>query len=155
MRILFSVLFGVFLVGCSSLQSQEPYQTRLFRGTYEEVWAASLKALSDYPIKTSNKDTGKVNTETINGPYNELLFTYPEAIDLPERYRFSLKLNFAKLANSKDEGVTRVRVIKELEKFQDFYTGWGAYPADGLEEKLILYRIEHLLRMDQALNRTP
>ena len=50
--------------------------------------------------------------------------------------------------------LTRIRVVKQLERFQDFYTGWVPYPSDGLEEKVILYRMEHLLLMEKTLNRT-
>src|SRR5579859_5431015 len=148
-------LFAVFLiavVGCASTPSGEPFQTRIYDGTYQEVWLASLKALNDYPLKVSNKDGGKIQSETINGPYNDLLFTPPEPIELPERFRYSLKFNFAKLENEDEEPMVRVRVIKELEKFHDFYTGWLAYPSDGLEERILLYRIEHILKMEKLLS---
>lgn len=147
---------GFFLVvsllaGCASTPSHEPFHTRLYYGKFDDVWLAALKALNDYPLKLSNKDSGKIQSETVNGPYNDLLFQYPEPIELPERFRYSLKLSFAKLVSDDEQPLTRVRVIKDLERFQDFYTGWLAYPSDGLEEKLLLYRIEHILKMQQAL----
>ncbi len=139
--------------GCASAPTRsEPFYTRLFSGSYDEVWLATLKALNDYPLKISNKDTGKIQSETINGPYNDLLFTPVEPIELPEKFRYSLRFNFAKLLTDDDRPLTRVRIIKSLEKFQDFYTGWTAYSADGLEEQILLYRIEHLLQMEQLLN---
>ena len=88
LRVVFSALFFfVFLTGCASERPAEPYQTRLYAGTYDEVWLASLRALNDYPLKLSNKDTGKIQSEVVNGPYNDLLFVHPEPIELPERYR--------------------------------------------------------------------
>ncbi len=142
------------LVGCSSEPARvEPYQTRLYTGAYDEVWTATLKALSDYPLKISNKDSGKIQSEVVNGPYNDLLFQYPEQIELPERFRYSLKFNFAKLSSEDNEPLTRVRVIKELERFHDFYTGWTATQSDALEEKILLYRIEHILRMEKLLGK--
>lgn len=150
----FGVFFLLFLSACSSTSpTGEPYYTRLYGGTYDEVWTATLKALNDYPLKLSNKDSGRIQSEVVNGPYNDLLFAYPEAIELPERFRYALKFNFAKLTNDEREGLTRVRIIKELERFHDFYTGWVQYPSDGLEEKILLYRIEHLLRMEKLLSR--
>jgi hypothetical protein len=151
-----SLFFGVFflsLVGCSSTPVNEPYRTRLFVGSYDEVWTATLKALNDYPLKISNKDSGRIQSEVVNGPYNDLLFAYPEPIELPERFRYTLKLNFAKLIADDNEPVTRVRVVKELERFADFYTGWVSFPSDGMEEKILLYRIEHVLRMEKSLSR--
>jgi hypothetical protein len=155
-KIGFFGLIGVFflLPGCASTsQRSEPFYTRLYIGKYDDVWLAALKALNDYPLKLSNKDSGKIQSEVVNGPYNDLLFQYPEPIELPERFRYSLKLNFAKLVTDDDQPLTRVRIIKDLERFQDFYTGWLPYPSDGLEEKILLYRIEHILRMQEALQR--
>ena len=147
-------LFASFcLSACSTLERGEPYQTRIYRGDFDEVWTASLKALNDYPLKISNKDSGKIQSEVVNGPYNDLLFAYPESIELPERFRYSLKFNFAKLAAVGKESVVRVRIIKELERFHDFYTGWVPYPSDGLEEKLLLYRVEHILHMERLLSK--
>jgi uncharacterized membrane protein YgcG len=152
------VFVGICLVlllgGCASTSDHsEPFYTRLYIGKYDDVWLATLKALNDYPLKLSNKDSGKIQSEVVNGPYNDLLFQYPEPIELPERFRYSLKLAFAKLVTEDDQPLTRVRIIKDLERFQDFYTGWLPYPSDGLEEKILLYRIEHILRMQEALSR--
>jgi hypothetical protein len=143
--------FLLFISGCASAPRSEPFHTRLYAGTYDEVWLATLKALNEYPLKISNKDTGKIQSETVNGPYNDLLFSPVEPIDLPERFRYSMKFNFAKLTTDDDRPLTRVRIIKALERFQDFYTGWTASGSDGLEEQILLYRIEHILQMDQML----
>lgn len=157
MRLFFSLLLIAalsLLSACASEQPvREPFQTRIFKGSYDQVWIATLKALQDYPLKISNKDVGKIFSETINGPYNDLLFEYPEGIELPERFRYSLKFNFAKLTEDQDQKLVRVRVIKDLEKYKDFYTGWLRVPADGLEEKVLLYRIEQLLRIGQSLEK--
>ena len=123
-------------------------------GNYDEVWLAALKALYDYPIRVSSKDVGKIHTEIVNGPYNELLFSYPEPIELPERFRYAVKVSFADLSSEGKTSAVRVRIIKELEKFQDFYAGWVPYPTDGLEEKILLYRIEHILRMEKYLSKS-
>lgn len=142
-------------IGCSQLPTTTPsaaaYATRLYTGTYDEVWTATLKALNDYPLKISNKDSGRIQSEVVNGPYNDLLFQYPEPIEIPERFRYTLKFSFAKLSTDDRQPLVRIRLIKELERFHDFYTGWLPYPADGMEEKVILYRIEHILRMERAI----
>jgi hypothetical protein len=142
--------------GCNSMPTTAPssnaYATRLYQGTYDEVWTATLKALNDYPLKISNKDSGRIQSEVVNGPYNDLLFVYPEPIEIPERFRYTLKFNFAKLVTDDREPLVRIRIVKELERFIDFYTGWLTYPSDGMEEKVILYRIEHILRMERAIS---
>lgn len=150
----FFLSFSLLLVSCASQKVSEPFQTRMYEGNYDEVWLATLKALNDYPLKVSNKDSGKIQSEVVNGPYNDLFLAYPDPIDLPERYRYSIKFNFAKLASEDRKPLVRVRIIKELEQFHDFYTGWLAYPSDGIEEKLLLYRIEHILQMEKQLSQS-
>ncbi len=146
-------LYAVLSISCTSTPRLDPFQTRIFEGNFDDVWLATLKALNDYPLKVSNKDAGKIQSEIVNGPYNDLVFTYPEAIEVPDRYRYSLKFNFGKLEGDDSKPLIRVRVIKDLERFQDFYTGWTPYVSDGLEEKIILYRIEHILRMEKLLSK--
>lgn len=81
--------------------------------------------------------------------------TPPESIDLPEKYRYSLKFTFAKLQTEEENSrpLVRVRLEKTLEQFHDFYTGWLSFPSDGLEERLLLYRIEHILKMENQLTK--
>jgi hypothetical protein len=131
------------LVGCASQQKTELFYTRVYEGTYDDVWLAALKY------------SGKIVSELVNGPYNDLFLTPPEAIDLPEKYRYSLKFTFAKLQTDEENSrpLVRVRLEKNLEQFHDFYTGWLAFPSDGLEERLLLYRIEHILRMENQLTK--
>lgn len=145
------IAFSAFL-GCVSKPVGEPFYTRLFVGTYDEVWTAALKALNEYPLKLSNKDSGRIISEVVNGPYNEVVLSYPDPIELPERFRYNLDFNFAKLVGDDRQPLVRVRVRKGLEKFHDFYTGWLAFPSDGLEEKVLLYRIENILRMEKLLS---
>jgi len=143
-------IFSLFL-GCSSTPKTELFYTRVYEGTYDEVWLAALKAVNDYPLKVSNKDSGKIASELVNGPYNDLFLTPPESIDLPEKFRYSLRFNFAKLEAEDGQPLVRVRVEKNLEQFHDFYTGWLSFPSDGLEERLLLYRVEHILKMESQL----
>ncbi len=150
--LLSAVLFTFLMAGCASqVPRAEPYYTRIYPGSFDEVWVAALKALNDYPLKLSNKDAGKIQSEIVNGPYNDLMFTHPEPLELPERFRYAVRLNFAKLSGDDRSALTRVRIIKELEKFNDFYTGWTSLPSDGIEERVLLYRIEHILQMEKLL----
>jgi len=151
----FSILVLVSF-GCASKSpdfGDRAFHTRIYLGTYDRVWLAALKALSDYPLKISNKDVGKIETEVINGPYNDLLFKYPDPLGVPERFRYSVKMRFAKLEDEDSEPAVRIRIGKHLEKYRDFYTGWVPGETDGLEEQVLLYRVEHLLRMDAMLSK--
>jgi hypothetical protein len=149
---IFLIFLGA-LVGCASTPKTELFYTRVYEGTYDDVWLAALKAVNDYPLKVSNKDSGKIVSELVNGPYNDLFISPPEPVDLPEKYRYALKFNFAKLETEDSRPLVRVRLIKDLEQFHDFYTGWLAFPSDGLEERLLLYRIEHILKMENQMTK--
>lgn len=154
MKILKLFIGVFFVVACASKPPEVAFSTRLYKGNYDDVWLAALKALNDYPLRVSNKDAGRILTETVNGPYNDLLFSSPTPIEQPERFRYTLKLSFARLVSDKtNQRLVRVRIIKELEQFQDFYTGWLAYPSDGVEEKMLLYRIEQILQMEKSLEK--
>lgn len=150
-ELLFLLIF--LMVGCASKRPNQIFYSRIYDEDFESVWDCTLKALTDYPIKLALKDSGRIESELINGPYNELLFTYPDKIEIPERFRFSLSLTFAKLLSSDNKPLTRIRLRKKLERFEDFYTGWINYPSDGLEEKTLLYRIEHLINMEKHLKK--
>ncbi len=152
LRVLLPAFLAVFLGGCVSTPAGEPFYTRLYVGSYDEVWTAALKALNEYPLKLSNKDSGRIVSEVVNGPYNEVVLAYPDPIELPERFRYSLDFNFAKLVGDDRQPLIRVRVRKGLEKFHDFYTGWLSFQSDGLEERVLLYRIENILRMEKLLS---
>lgn len=155
-RFFLTLTVGLILLGgCASQQKTELFYTRVYEGTYDDVWLAALKSVNDYPLKISNKDSGKIISELVNGPYNDLFVNPPEGIDLPEKYRYSLKFTFAKLQTDEEKSrpLVRVRLEKSLEQFHDFYTGWLPFPSDGLEERLLLYRIEHILRMENQLTK--
>lgn len=141
------------LSACAGRKSARIYHTRIYDGNYDQVWDATLKTLRDYPLKLSNKDSGRIETEVVNGPYNDLLFAYPDKLEVPERFRYTVGFNFAKYASEDDRPLTRIRAIKNLERFQDFYVGWTPYPSDGLEERVLLYRVQHILQMEKRLTK--
>ncbi len=150
----FFLLLSMLLLNfCASKDINKPFFSRIYDSDYENVWNCTLKALSDYPIKLALKDSGRIESELVNGPYNELFFTYPDKLEAPERFRFSLTFAFAKLVSDNNRPLTRIRLQKKLERFEDFYTGWINFPSDGIEEKTLLYRIEHILQMEKHLSK--
>jgi hypothetical protein len=63
-----------------------------------------------------------------------------------------LVFNFAK---GKTEGreSTRVTVEKKIERLRDFFSEADPLPSDGLEEKVIFYRIEREIVIADALKK--
>ena len=74
LRKLFLLIPTLWLASCVSTGPIEPYVTRLYTGTYEEVWLAALKALGDYPLKLMSKDSGRIFTVSPN--YSISLFIW-------------------------------------------------------------------------------
>jgi hypothetical protein len=59
------------------------------------------------------------------------------------------------LAKGKVEGREGIRVTinKNIEKKRDFFSEAEVLPTDGLEEKVIFYRMERELIIDEALKK--
>ncbi|HEY1079358.1 MAG TPA: hypothetical protein VGE46_04645 [Bdellovibrio sp.] len=122
---------------------------KVFFANYDQVWRAAHAVLK-YPIAQENQDTGVIETEYIKGidgwlPPNE---QRPPSSGI----RYKLTLTFAK---GKTEGreSTRVTIDKKVEILRDFFSEPEYMETDGLEEKIIFYRIERELIINEALRR--
>ncbi|WP_374074212.1 hypothetical protein [Bdellovibrio bacteriovorus] len=122
---------------------------KVFFATYDQVWRAAHAVLK-YPIAQENQDTGIIETEFIKGidgwlPPNE---QRPPSSGI----RYKLTMTFAK---GKTEGreSTRVTIDKRMEILRDFFSEPEYMETDGLEEKIIFYRIERELVINEALKK--
>ncbi len=131
--------------------TQSKPMTHLYSHPFDLVWDQTLAAITDYPLRSTDKDAGRIQTELITGPYNEVFMSLPEPLPLPERYRFTVRISMARLETEDKQPLTRVRVLKNLEQYFNFYVGWRSTPSDDIEEKALLYRIEHLCAMSEYL----
>ena len=122
---------------------------KVYFANYDQVWRAAHAVLK-YPIAQENQDTGIIETEYIKGldgwlPPNE---QRPPSSGI----RYKLILTFAK---GKTEGreSTRVTIDKKMEILRDFFSEPEPIESDGLEEKILFYRIERELIINEALKR--
>lgn len=144
-------------MGCSLFDKKPSAHARMaqinkqkvFFANYDQVWRAAHAVLK-YPIAQENQDTGVIETEYIKGidgwlPPNE---QRPPSSGI----RYKLTLTFAK---GKTEGreSTRVTIDKKVEILRDFFSEAESKETDGLEEKIIFYRIERELIINEALRR--
>ncbi len=144
-------------MGCSLFDKKPSAHARMaqinkqkvFFANYDQVWRAAHAVLK-YPIAQENQDTGVIETEYIKGidgwlPPNE---QRPPSSGI----RYKLTLTFAK---GKTEGreSTRVTIDKKVEILRDFFSEPEYMETDGLEEKIIFYRIERELIINEALRR--
>lgn len=151
------IFTGCTLFGCSLFDKKPSAHTRMaqinkqkvFFASYDSVWRAAHSVLK-YPIAQENQDTGIIETEYIKGidgwlPPNE---QRPPSSGI----RYKLILTFARGKAEGRESV-RVTVDKKMEILRDFFSEPEPMESDGLEEKIIFYRIERELIVNEALKR--
>jgi hypothetical protein len=122
---------------------------RVFAFPYESVWRAAQLALK-YPIAINNMDNGLLETDWIKGADG---FQPPEAGKEPSagvRYKISMALVKGRLDGRES---VRVTIFKRMEKQRDFFSEPESLDSDGLEERVLFYRIERELLIDEGLKK--
>lgn len=159
-RLIFKFIFLYLvlnLVGCSLFDKPANETRRLkplskqrvFFADYDLVWRAA-HAVVRYPIAVDNQDTGILETEYIKGIDGWLP---PEAKAQPSSgIRYKVTLLFAR---GKTEGreSTRVTIDKRVEILRNFFSEPETIESDGLEEKVLFYRMERELVISEALKK--
>lgn len=122
---------------------------RIYFASYESVWRAAQLALK-YPIAVNNIDNGTLETEFIKALDG---FEAPEVNKEPSsgvRYKINLLLTKGKIDGRES---VRVTINKRIEKKRDFFSEAEPIASDGLEEKVLFYRIERELAIDEAIKK--
>lgn len=128
----------------------KPFQQE-FLATYEAVWRAAQISVR-YPISLNNMDTGQLETDWIRALEG---FQPPDQKRAPSsgiRYKIILTLVRGKKNN---RPTVRVTLRKLIERQRDFFAEPEQLVTDGLEERVILYRMERELIIQEALKRIP
>jgi hypothetical protein len=154
-------LFAALLLfaGCSIFQGPQkntnkilkgmPTRQRVFFATYDQVWRAAQLTLK-YPMAINNMDNGILETEFINAM--EGFISPTESKAAPSGIRYRVRLTIAKGKAESKEAI-RVTVNKYIERKKDFFAVPEQIESDGLEEKIILYRIDRELTIDEGLRK--
>lgn len=122
---------------------------RIFFANYDLVWRAA-HAVIRYPIAVDNQDTGVLETDYIKSVDG---WQEPEAKTNPSSgVRYKIILLFAKGKVDGRES-TRVTIEKRIEILRDFFSEPENLESDGLEEKVLFYRIERELIVGDALRK--
>lgn len=149
-----SVLFSLILIllpGCSHQPStQQGPPQKILKASFEDVWKACQKALIQYPIRINNSDTGILQTDYVKG---SKAFQSPiEKESHSSGYRYRILLRVVKGA-ARGDTATKVTIAKEVEVQRDFFSNPEEKTSDGLEEKVILYRIERELLIEKGIKK--
>lgn len=145
-------LLGGSLTACVTTPQLSPKGepiSQIFLGDYEQIWRASQKALARYPIRVNNSDTGLLQTDYIRGskayspPFDRKTFS--------SGYRHQISLRLAK-GSAQGRSAVKVSVTKAPELQRDFFSTATSLESDGVEELVILYRIQRELDLEKALD---
>lgn len=127
-----------------------PFQQE-FIASFESVWRAAQISVR-YPISLNNMDTGQLETDWIRALEG---FTAPDQKKIPSsgiRYKIILTMVRGKKNNRPS---VRVTLRKIIERQRDFFSEPEPIVTDGLEEKVILYRMERELIIQEGLKKIP
>jgi hypothetical protein len=145
------------LLGCTSPDVQEydaakasgPKQ-KVFEENFEKIWRAAQLALSNYPIRVNDMESGVIESDFIRG--DDLWKSPIRGKPLPNGLRYKVIIRILKGSIS-EKAANQVTVLKRIEFKKDFFSEYEAVKTDGLEEIAILYRIERELVIQQALEK--
>lgn len=128
-------------------------QEKIFYATFDDVWRATQLALqspTSYPLRVNNMDTGVMETEVLKGSQ---AWSPPQATEPPTGgFSYRLLIRVIK-GNLSGKLAHKVAVAKSAQIQRDFFSEPESMGSDGLEEKVILYRIDRELQIDRALKR--
>ncbi len=150
--------FALLLGGCaSSRPAKRPDELPFFRlyvGSFDTVWNATVRVLDIYSITIANREAGQLQTEWSDFRHNRELYDHPEQNDSLEEVKYRLKIKLSKaFVTQTGEPAVRVQVVKELTEYKNIQTDWIRVPTDYFEENVILYRIGQRLRIAEVLKR--
>jgi hypothetical protein len=150
LRLLFGIGVGL-LTSCVSTPDYSPQGgsvTEVFLGNYDQVWRATQKALVKYPIRINNSDTGLLQTDYIRGAK---AYKPPYTKARPSSgYRHQITLRLAK-GSLKGRPAVKVTVTNTPEMQRDFFSDATELKSDGMEERVILYRIRREMILEKAV----
>jgi len=122
---------------------------RVYFAPYDSVWRAAHSVLK-YPIAQENQDNGVIETEFVKGIDG---FLPPDQKTTPSNgIRYKIVLTFAK-GHTEGRESTLLTIDKKVEILRDFFSPPESIDSDGVEEKVLFYRIERELVVSDALKR--
>ena len=134
--------FFVFLSACTTTPSVQ-YYTAVFNHSYPLVWEAVLLALKKYPIAMEHQDSGQIETKFIR---NYKSWKPPKgSVERPHSRKYKLKLFLEKGSSVSNTPAVKVHIMKEEFMDEDFIQQSIPISSNGLEEEVLLYRIEREL----------
>jgi len=150
------VVLCLSLVACAALnrpkQSKSQTISRVFKGSYDDIWGATLKVLDsfNYEYPTAQKDSGYIETK----------FKFSESTEehdiaggqkFPKEIKWKLRIWL--LASEKSPERIRVRIEKMTYIRGQFLSAWEHRESNSIIEKKLFYRIARVKYLDTMVER--
>ncbi len=153
-KILFLFIFA--LAGCALFRENAGPppsfgpREQVYNGAYDSIWRATQIVMQSYPLRVNNMDGGMIETESIRGFKG---FTPPyEPNTTSAGLSYALTVRLVKgFVNDKD--TVKVSILKSIELTPDFFSEPKRFPSDGMEEKMLLYRIHREMQIEKAMEK--
>ncbi len=120
----------------------------VYLAKYEEVEAAIKQAMIKYPQRIDNTEAGIFETDYVKGDARYK----PPAIkrDYSSGYRYRIIIRLVR-GQAEHKSAVQVSVLKQIELARDFFADPDQLNSDGLEEQVIIYRIEREISIAKSL----
>ncbi len=146
----------LFLGTCSSYEKYRQITedleipTKVFRGDFNQTWAAVIQIMKKFDIAYSNQEAGKIKTRWMD---NTLEVNFTDSFSGNDKIKAAEFLLLVNVAEGFSYGrkVTKVTIYKKQRVEQDFLQGWKEVPTDGIKEKVLLYRVGIKIANDNKL----
>ena len=155
-RLSLAVLTVLLFSGCAMLDPDHgsnepvgPYE-QVFFASFEQVWRAAQLALARYPMRVNNMDTGTLQTDLVGGGSAWKAPTDKKRISNAQHYAIVVNVIKGRSLSSK---AVKVVIEKRVRKKTSFFSDTKELQSDGLEERVIGYRIGRILTIERAIER--
>lgn len=144
--------------------------SRIFPFSFDSVWTATMKSISEYPLTIIEKESGIINTDWVSGTRTQKVriwrgLAFGGMVDDEQPIEIQYKLNI--LVSSESAESTKVRVIRYA-KERPYDVGMGPrgcwqpntlaefqqVDSDTQTEHELLNTIGHFLETDSKLDST-
>lgn len=140
----FLILLFPLLISCTSLQDHTSYQVA-FKAPYSLVWQATLLAMQTYPIAKEDLEGGVLTTKTVR---RYSVWTPPPQ-SIPQTNNRHYKIHIFLEKGIKNE--VKVHILKKEFINKDFIQHSIPIDSNGLEERVIAYRIQREILLEKKL----
>lgn len=146
------LLFYLFLPGCvhETLSTEHYAYSKVYYAPFQTVYAATKLALAKYPVIKDDPKDGVVETDLIS-PGKAWRAPIQGAGPI-STYRYKIRVHIIR-GSFYNRPSVKVTVFKHIEQKQDFFSEPFLIPSTGVEERIILYRVDREVKIGEAIER--